>query len=127
MKKVIYSALAIASAIAGVAASKANTNLHRLVTTFYFTTSVSPTTAALVTSKANWSTVIPAGVTCGTTTSKACSIVATYSITAGVAHHKIIRPSAVDAQINAETVTLGFYRVDAGAPGVGISNPLYKN
>lgn len=88
MKKVLYSALAIATAIGGVAATKANS--HRVSSNYFkLITGVSPTSAHALTTTTNWT--FTSSPSCGIGTDAACSLgsdAAVKNVTiSGVARH----------------------------------------
>ncbi|SCC29810.1 hypothetical protein GA0116948_105236 [Chitinophaga costaii] len=75
MKKVFYSALAVTTAIAGIAASKANNNTHRSVYLYRYIGSRPVTTASQVTNVTNW-TVTTTALWC-TGTLQPCGVTTT--------------------------------------------------
>jgi hypothetical protein len=113
MKKVLYSALAAACAIAGIAASKAEANKHRVTTTFYFRylgPTVTPTTHD-VTLTTNWTfthtAVSGGGVSCNDTNIRPCGLSTTTAYTTAVSGRKLPNVPSVGKISSQNSLTTG--------------------
>lgn len=104
MKKVLYSALAVTCAIAGVAASKVKANSHRTLVIYKYI-GATPTTTALVTNLSNW-TAVSSTAGC-TSTQAACAFTSTIPTVTVSGRHIPSKP--IDAAVGATVNFVTYY------------------
>ncbi|PUZ24598.1 hypothetical protein GA0116948_105239 [Chitinophaga costaii] len=115
MKKVIYSALAVTAAIAGVAATKANTKTHRAVYLYRYIGTTPVTSASLVTNVNNWTLVSTPSSCIGSV--QACGITTTIVSASNKPTEKI---PAIATDATHFTANTGSFPSGAGDPGTNV-------